>query len=163
MPIRLIKNRLFEINLAITLAYWAIAPLVSRYLVFEVGNALTLSVALGIVVAYSPGAWRSMRLPWREVTAAHFITVGIWQFWLVEAGQRIWSIINRALGQPPHFNDNLALGYLLMMGALAGFYHVITKEQSDIFPHSDWRMIGVMFAVASFVLFVGLKLLGVGE
>lgn len=162
MPIKLIKNRLFEVNLAVTLLYWVIAPLVHRYLVFEVGNAMTFSVALGIVVAYSPGAFRSMRLPWREVYAAHFITVGIWQFWLVEACQRVWSMVNRAMGQPPGFNDNLSLGYLIVMGALAGVYHVITKEQSDVFPHSDWRVMGVMATIATLILFTGWKLLGVG-
>lgn len=163
MPTRLVKNRLFEIDLVATLLFWVVAPFLSRYLVFELDNALTLSISLGIIVAYTPGAWYSLRLPWYQVQASNFITVGIWQFWLVEAFQRIWALISRSLGRPDWMADHLFPAYLIWMGAFAGFFHVVTKEQSDVFPSSNWRLIGVVVSISGIVFYVGYRLIILGR
>lgn len=160
MPRRLISNRIFEVILAVTVLYWAIAPFMARYLVFEIVNSLLLSISLGIVVAFTPGAWRSMRMPWDLLTASHFITVGIWLFWLVEAMQRLWSLIFRALGFQAAMAYHLWLGYLLVMSIVAGIFHIIVKEPSDLFPRSNWRNIGIIVAISLMMLLVGIRIIG---
>jgi hypothetical protein len=121
-------------------------------------NMATLSVAVAIVITYSP-AWAATLLK-KRLNGEDALSLGIGCTWLAEIGQRLWSIIWRGLDQPGWMTDSYVLPLLLTLNFLGGVQHITAPGAVDgVVPRRNWIILGAAVGVATF-LFLALLWFG---
>ncbi len=111
----------------------------------EIENSLLISIAFGVAVAYLPSAAIAIRA--RRPTQGEILALGIWLAWIAIAGERVYSLIGRALGKDiTFFNTNLHTG-LIFFTTLGGVCHLSAPEVIDgKFPRRAWIVLGAVAA-----------------
>src|SRR5688500_6344879 len=71
---------------------------------FDLVNALTVSVGIGVLFAYAPGIAKSFReTHW---TGAHYLVLGIAGTWGATTGRHLWNWAWRFTGKPDAMIDH---------------------------------------------------------
>lgn len=122
---------------------WALAAILLRPVSFIlVENAVLISIGVGVSVAYAPYALDALRATFPS--QAQLLALGIWLAWVAIAGERVYSLIGRALGKDiGFFNTSLHTG-LIFLTAIGGACHLLAPEAVDgVIPRRAWVRMGI--------------------
>lgn len=127
----------------------AVLSLGSRVAI-ETGNVILLSLACGIVVAYAPVAWESLRRG--MIDGASILAIGILSSWAGVVVARTVSIVWRVLDKPVDWLDSPWWGSHLMLSTIGAMCHLIAPEaMAGRIPTRELVRIGLMVAGGVFV------------
>lgn len=119
----------------------------------EVGNIITVSLACGIVVTYTPTAWAIIKYP--VLDGASILSFGIWLGWSAIMYRTGGAIIWRLLDKPDNWLDSGWWGLHIALSCCSAIGHLIAPEAvNGRVPTKEWIRIGILVAVS--VLVAGL-------
>jgi len=138
-------SRHFLAGVAMALTFvplWWFLP--TTYL-FDLVNALTVSVGIGVLIAYLPGIARSFTM--KRWTGANFLVLGIVAAWVAIDGRHLWNWIWRYSGKPDAMIDHPLVAFMVWLTAWAGVLHLAAKGAIDRdIPRENWLKAGAFIA-----------------
>jgi hypothetical protein len=110
-------------------AFWILPPFLTRTELFDVVNALSCTVAIGIIMRYGRGALAALRTQhWDNLERAHFLTLGIAIAWVAIAARNTFTWVWRATGYPPWMLDHPFWAFTVYAVATAGALHIVAAD-----------------------------------
>jgi hypothetical protein len=139
------RSRRFVIAVLAVLGFLPLIFL-QRHYMFDVVNALTVSVGVGVLIAYFPGIWRSLMEP--RWSGSHYLIFGIFLTWVATATRHLWNWVWRFLGKPPEMIDHPIVAFMVWLTFTGGILHMMAKGALDgEIPRENWIRLGVMVAI----------------
>lgn len=127
-------------------AFWAVAPFVPRKLLFDVLNAVVSAVGLGVIAAYLPGVWITLRT--NLASTGHFLVTGIALTWVASNGRTFWNWAWRYYGKPDYMIDHLMVAFFLVVLIMGGILHLAAKDViEEKVPTRTWRKAGILLSL----------------
>jgi hypothetical protein len=149
------KSKVFWTGVVVWLCFWPFAILIPKDYLFDIVNAFSVCVGIGVIIAYMPGIKAALEA--RKMTAGQFLILGIACTWLATVGRHLYNWIWRYLGKPEAMIDHPMVAFLVVMLVSGGFLHLSASHAIDEeFPETSWRQLGIVtafsLAVASFFI-----------
>jgi hypothetical protein len=137
-------SRRFWIGAGAALGFLPLVVL-PRQFMFDIVNALTVAVGVGVLIAYLPGICRSLQeLRW---DGTHYLVLGIFVTWSATALRHLWNWIWRFLGKPAEMIDHPIVAFLVWMTFMGGVLHMTARGALDgEIPRENWIRLGVVIA-----------------
>lgn len=156
---RVVRNRLTWTALTVWLLFWPIAWALERDTLFDLVNALSVSVGVGVLCAYMPGFWYALRH--QPLSGPHYLVLGIGCTWLATSIRHMWNWGWRFLDKPEWMIDHPFVAFLVWVLFTGGCLHLTAKGAIDgDIPKSNWIWLGAVVAVAVFLTLVAAFFLG---
>jgi hypothetical protein len=139
-----LRSRRFWICLGAVISFLPLISLPPNYL-FDVVNALTVAVGVGVLIAYFPGICKSLREPKWDGT--HYLVMGIFVTWIATAVRHLWNWVWRFLGKPPDMIEHPFVAFLVWATFMGGIMHMTAKGALDgEIPRENWIRLGIVVA-----------------
>lgn len=139
-------SRHFLAGAALSAAFvplWWFLP--TTYL-FDLVNALTVSVGAGVLFAYAPGIWRSFAM--KRWTGGNFLVVGIAAAWASMTMRHLWNWAWRYFGKPDAMIDHPLVAFTVWLAMMGGFLHLAAGGAIDgDIPRENWLRAGAYIAL----------------
>jgi len=133
--------------MAIWAAFWPIAWVLPRHNLFDLVNALTVAVAIGVLVAYAPAVRRSLMR--NDLSGSHYLVLGIACTWAATSVRHVWNWAWRYMDKPDAMIDNPIVAFLIWVMFTGGALHLTARDAIDgHIPSRNWVWLGVVVAVA---------------
>jgi hypothetical protein len=137
------SNHLIWGCLSTCLAFWLVAPFLPVDYVFILVNAMSLAVAIGIVVAYLPRTIEALVGPVRSLSGGDLLIIGIDIAWASNAAANMWAWAYRGLGKPDMMVDSMWRAWIVWILFLAGFLHLVARGAvHGHIPSGNWIRAG---------------------
>ncbi len=148
----IIRSRHFLIGVALVLAFVPLTYLPPIYL-FDLVNALTVAVGIGVLVAYGPGIFKSFQQP--RWDGSHYLVLGITATWTATAGRHLWNWAWRFMGKPPDMIDHWMVAFMVWLAFMGGVLHLTAKGAiGGEIPRENWIRLGVVVACGLATAFI---------
>jgi len=123
-----------------------------RQELFEIMNAVIFSVAIGIIVGYSPGVWISMHRPLHEIRAGDALQIGIVIGWTATAIAFSVLWYWRLTGKETSAIDHGIAAFSRWMLTTAGFLHLAAAGAIDgLVPLKSYIKAGIYTGIGVFI------------
>lgn len=134
-------------------AFIPIALILPTRLLFDLMNAVAVSIGVGVVAAYFAGAWRWTKTS--RSTGSNLLILGIMATWLAATGRLVGIWTWRGLGQPAGFLDHPIFAFGIYLFILGGALHLTASNETDnAIPPLNWLLLGLFVAVGVLLAFV---------
>lgn len=141
----LFKNRTIWHALAYWAAFIPLAYYVPREHLFDVLYAIACCVGVGVLVAYGPGMWRSLKL--QTLNGGHYLVLGIGCTWTATIARFVWGWAWRFLGRPDWMVDHVFIAFTVWVLISGGALHLTAKNAiNGAIPKSNWLWLGAVSA-----------------
>lgn len=142
--------------------YWPLALFIPKPVFLELINGVVASSSIGIVMAFIPGAWTSLRLRPYRLQGAHLLVLGITLLQFAIAALFAWGWAYRVFDKPEWMIDHLFRGWLVYLISIAGLLHLMATDiEHEAMPSRGWMRLCA--AVAAGLLLSVILILFVGE
>jgi hypothetical protein len=128
--------------IALWSAFWVVEPFVEHHeYLFDVMNALSVSVGIGILIAYSEGIYES--LVTKRPIGGHWLILGIAVTWVASSVRQIWNWAWRWLDQPLWMINHPFVAFLVWVLVTGGALHLMSKNAIEgQIPRRNWLRLG---------------------
>lgn len=138
------KHRLIVTVIALAI-FWPIAFLLPRIHLFDIMNALAVSVGLDVLATYSGAALRGFRD--KTCTPGHLLVVGIVLAWFAVVTRLVINWAWRLLDQPTALAEHVLLAFAVWLFFLGGALHLTARNAiGNRIPRSNWMILGLSVA-----------------
>lgn len=128
--------------------FWPIAFLLPRPYLFDVMNALGVSVGLGVLGTYSGAALQGFRD--ETCTPGHLLVVGIVLAWFAVVIRLVVSWAWRLFDYPPALAEHVLLAFAVWLFFLGGVLHLTARNAvGDRIPRGNWIILGLSVTVGT--------------
>lgn len=135
--------------LALWILFWPVALMLPISWLFDIVNALSVSMAIGVVTAYLPGVIDSIRR--RGLSSGHYLVLGIVITWMATAVRNSWNWTWRWLGEPPWMINHIFVAFQVWVLFTAGILHMVAQDSIDgRIPRENWLKLGKWVFVGVF-------------
>ena len=134
--------------LGVWIFYWPITYVLPKAVFLEMLNGMLSAVSIGIVLAYFPGAWRSLRARPYALQGAHLLVLGVTLMQLAITGLFIWGWAYRILDKPYWMTDSMLRGWFVYLLFIANVLLLMaTDVDNDAMPTRSWLHVGSFVAI----------------
>lgn len=152
-------NRYFYLFLIAVLSFWVVGYVdQEQELLLAIVNAIATSLAMAIVVAFTPAVYLTFRLPPKMVLRSHLLLVGAWTIsiaafirfgwlWVYRLTQLSWMLHHDVFAWGAWWFVVGAL--ILLMAEKSAPYTICTKEWIHI---AAWIGLGLVLSLISITL-----------
>lgn len=144
------RSTLLSIMSVFAIGYFGAIWLLGQERAIEIGNTMLMSLACGIVVAYTPTASAIMR--YRTLDGATVLCFGIWLGWASIAYRTGGVIIWRFVDKPDGWLDSAIWGLHILGTCCSAVCHALGPEAiNGGVPTRQWIWVGLMVTTALLV------------
>jgi hypothetical protein len=143
---KLITSRTLWTAIGLWALFWPMAFGMTRHALFDLLNALSVSVGVGVLIAYLPATYKALTTSHR--TGGDLLVLGINCTWFAVIGRQIYlwwwrwhtniEAINRGEGPLNH----VFFAFLVWMLILGGVLHLSARGAIEGIPPVNWVIIG---------------------
>lgn len=149
---KIFRSRHFRYGLLAASGFLPLLFLPTAYM-FDLVNALTVAVGVGVLAAYGPGVWRSYQQD--EWGGGHYLVLGIAVTWIATTLRHMWNWAWRFAGKPDAMIDHPAVAFLVFLAMLGGTLHLAASGAIDgDIPRRNWLRLGIALAVGLALAFI---------
>lgn len=142
------RSRLIWSFIVLLVAFWGVAPFFLNDYVFIVVNALALTGALGVMVAYLPGTASRLWKPIDDLNGGDLLVVGIGIAWAYSAARFIWGWVYYGAGKPDFMAGNLISAWMIWGLFLAAVLHQLARGAvKGYIPSRNWARAGIWVGI----------------
>jgi hypothetical protein len=135
----ILRNRNIWIAFFVWGLYWTFAPFMDRADLFDLVNGLSVALGIGVIIAYCPGGWRSLKLKADDMTSGHYLVLGVITVCSAFTVHRVWQWVWRWYGEPKWMSSHLMVGWFLWIIASGYVVHITSVGAIDgRIPASNW-------------------------
>ncbi len=147
----IIRSHLGQI-FALLIAVWVLCTFFfTPVQLIEIENSLLIATGIGVAFAYLENATDALRT--RVPTRGGILALGIWLAWIAIAGERIYSLVGRAMGKDITFFNTHLHTAMIALTTLGGVCHLSAPEVIDgKFPRRAWIRLGSAVAGGVFII-----------
>jgi hypothetical protein len=159
--VKLLSSRTLWMAALLWGIFWPLALYMSRHDLFDLLNALSVSIGVGVLVAYLPATYKALTTDHR--TGGDLLVLGIDCTWFAVIGRQIYlwywrwhtsvEAINRGEGPLNH----IFFAFLVWMLISGGLLHLSARGAIEGIPPINWVIIGGTVA-SGLALFLGVLL-----
>lgn len=137
---RFLKNRVVLFVIAAWFAYWPVAYIVPRPLLLEFINGMIAALSLGLVMAYTPGAWKALRTRPYRLSGGHLLILGVTLVQAAITSIFTWGWFYRIFDKPQWMEDHAIRGWLVYLIFIGGVLHLMAGDvnSDSSFPTKGW-------------------------
>ena len=127
--------------------FWPIAYFVPREYLFDVVNALGISLGGSVLFAYAPGVVDAIRRP-DDLKKAHYLILGIVATWVAMVARTAYLWGWRWLGEPEGGLDATFVAFIGWLVISGGVLHLLApKVLEGTVPRTGWFGLWVALVV----------------
>jgi hypothetical protein len=154
------RNPILFQALIVWSAFWVLPIFIPIEYLFELVNALAVSLGIGVMFAFWPGMIEALKTPKHELEGGHYLVLGIMTGATAIVAQFAWRGVWRALEQPDWMIRHPLLAFFVYVVATAFALHLSAQGAiGGSIPRRNKIMLGVAVAAALMLTFIAIILL----
>ena len=156
-----VQNRNLWVAFAVWGSFWLFAPFMDTSDLFDLVNGLGVAIGVGVIFAYAPGAYRSLRLPPDRMLAGHYLVLGILTAVAGFVAHRFWGWIWRWVDKPTWMLDHKVLAWFFWIIASGYVVHLTSVNAIEgRVPGKNWVRLGIYVAAGLVLAAVAITFIG---
>lgn len=141
------RNKALAICILSWALFWPIAYFVPREYLFDVVDALSISLGGAVILAYIPGVIDALKRR-QEISKAHYLVLGIVASWIAIEFRTGYLWGWRYLEEPLGGMDTLFVAWIAWLVISGGVLHLLAPKVLDgEVPRSGWFALWVALVV----------------
>ena len=155
----LFRSKMLWAGLAVWASFWVLVPLVATPHLFDLVNALSASIGIGVIVAYSRGIYDALTT--KNRVGGHYLILGIACTWLGASIRTIYNWIWRWLDKPEGMIDHPFVAFMMFVVFTGGALHLTAQNAIEgCIPRKNWIVLGAIVSASLFMTFTLAIVLG---
>lgn len=155
------KNPVLLQAMAVWASFWILPFFIPPVYLFELVNALAVSLSVGVMFAFWPGVMEAIRTPRHELEGGHYLVLGIMTGATAIVAQFAWRGVWRLWDRPDWMITHPVLAFFIYMLATGFALHLSAQGAiGGRIPRRNKVMLGVAVATALMLTFVAAIILG---
>jgi hypothetical protein len=149
----ILRNRIVAGIILAVIAFWVSAPFLPRIMLFDLVNAVGVTLGIFVFWAYAPGAWKAAKTS-EGLDRVHYLILGIVSTWVAMVTRTVYIWVWRWRGEPDGGLDHIAVAFIAFLIIIGGVLHLIAPRVLDgIVPRTTVRhmvialVIGILLGI----------------
>lgn len=148
-----VRSRLALYSLLFLVTFIVLLNVLSEQALYNSLSAILTAAAVGVLVAYVPGIYKSIHDDTLE--PGQFLIVGVCANWLRNDGSSVWGWIWKHTGRPEWMLHHWFYLGMIWLAIYAAFMHLKAEAIAGAIPAKTWVVRGfIVTAITSVILLV---------